>query len=126
MECAVSRMVFLLDSPSSPEPFYNTAGMLMGVVWINQWFELNVRKIDFITLMCDWWYSSTFNSRLLAYQNYYPCEACVRVMRLCPSVYVCMCVYNFICVLSKKTRLFTSYCSKLSTKKLSAVSSLNL
>ena len=43
---------------------------------------------------------------------------CAMVMRLCPSVYV------YICVV--KTQLFASYHSKISTKTLSAGSPLNL
>ena len=49
---------------------------------------------------------------------FYPCTVCTRVMRLCPSVYMCVC--------RQKTRLFASYRSKISTKTLSAASPLHL
>ena len=52
--------------------------------------------------------------------NNYPCAVCARVMRSCPSICVCV----FVC--RQKTRLFASYSSKISTKTLSAASSLNL
>ena len=41
------------------------------------------------------------------------------------SVYMCVCVFVCLCVV-KKTRLFASYSSKISTKTLSTASSLNL
>ena len=45
MECAVSRTVFLLDSPSSPEPFYNTAGT-SNLMWnrANLWGDAKFCK----------------------------------------------------------------------------------
>ena len=45
---------------------------------------------------------------------------------LCVCVRLCTYVRTYMCVCDQKTRLFASYRSKLSTKTLSAASSLNL
>ena len=59
--------------------------------------------------------------RTLATRAQYASGLCVRV-----RLYVCLCVCVWIYVCRQKTRLFASYRSKISTKTLSAASSLNL